>query len=219
MRQDYCDITLVLDESGSMEPLQKDTIGGVNAFLADQRKQPGKCVCSIMKFNHEDHPVFTGRPVQEAPDLTLATYSPNGNTALLDALGRAITEAGDRFRAMPETERPGKIIVVVITDGEENSSRRYTKEQVKGMIVRQTNVYKWEFVFLGANIDAFAEAGGLGVGAGHTFQYAPNSAGVRHALGRLSENTVSYTGGGRASMAWTEQQRKEQKEKDSGPRP
>ena len=216
MRQDYCDITLVLDESGSMEPLENDTIGGVNKFLSDQRKQPGKCVCSIMKFNHEDHPVFTGRPIQEAPDLTTGTYSPNGNTALLDALGRAITEAGDRFRAMAETERPGKVIVVVITDGEENSSRRYTKSQVKEMIERQTNTYKWEFVFLGANIDAFAEAGGLGIGAGHALHYQATPRGLRLALGELTANSADYRIGKKSSMAWTDQQRREQEEENSG---
>ncbi len=202
MRQDYCDITLVLDESGSMEPLQKDTIGG-------------KCVCSIMKFNHEDHPVFTARPVQEAPDLTPATYGPNGNTALLDALGRAITEAGDRFRAMPEAERPGKVIFAVITDGEENSSRRYTKAKIKDMVEKQTSVYKWEFVFLGANIDAFAEGGELGVGAGHTLQYHSSSRGIRHALGELSLNSEAYRSGNLQSMAWTDQQRREQNDQAS----
>jgi hypothetical protein len=189
----------------------------VNKFLADQRKQPGKCLCSIMKFNHDDHPVFTGHPIQEAPDLTPQTYSPNGNTALLDALARAIIEAGDRFRAMPETERPGKVIVVVITDGEENASRRYTKAQVKERIERQSSVCKWEFVFLGANINAFAEAGGLGIGAGHTLQYQSTARGFGHALCELTVNSIDYRSGVKDKMTWTDQQRMvEQEEKGTG---
>src|SRR5262245_7303109 len=94
MREDYCDITLVLDESGSMEPLQQDTIGGVNHFLEEQRKQPGKCVVTVMKFADNPRPVYVGRPVSEAPNLDVASYTPNGNTALLDAVGVAIDEAG-----------------------------------------------------------------------------------------------------------------------------
>jgi hypothetical protein len=215
MRNDYCDVTIVLDESGSMEPFQQDTIGGVNRFLKEQRELPGKCTLSLMKFNHEDRPVFTGRPIAEAPDLTAETYQPTGNTALLDALGRAITEAGDRFRAMSEADRPGKVIVLVVTDGEENSSRTWTKEKIKEAVERQIHIYKWEFVFLGANVDAFAEAGGLGMLGSHTMQTHATRQSVASSYISASLNTAKFRSGASSSMAWTDEQREEQ-EKASG---
>jgi hypothetical protein len=215
MRDDYCDVTIVLDESGSMEPLQKDTIGGVNRFLKDQRALPGKCTLSLLKFSHVDRPVFTGRPIAEAPDLTAETYQPNGNTALLDALGRAIMEAGSRLRVMSEADRPGKVIIMVVTDGEENSSRTWTKEKIKVAVEHQTNLYKWEFVFLGANIDAFAEAGALGMLGSHTMQTHPTRQSVASSYSSASFNTAKFRSGASSSMAWTDEQRKEQ-EKASG---
>jgi hypothetical protein len=215
MRDDYCDVTIVLDESGSMAPLQQDTIRGVNQVLKDQRALPGKCTLSLLKFNHVDRPVFTGRPVEEAPDLTIETYQPNGNTALLDALGRAITEAGSRLRAMAEADRPSQVIIAVVTDGEENSSHTWTKEKIKEAVERQTNVYKWQFVFLGANVDAFAEAGALGMSASHTMQTHPTGQSVAASHSSFSFNTANFRRGTSSSMAWTDEQRKEQ-EKASG---
>lgn len=215
MRDDYCDVTIVLDESGSMEPLQQDTIGGVNRFLKEQRALPGKCTISLLKFNHEDRPVFTGRPIAEAPDLTTDTYQPNGNTALLDALGRAITEGGARFRAMSEADRPGKVVVMVVTDGEENLSRTWTKEKIRKAVELQTHVYKWEFVFLGANVDAFAEAGALGMPSSHSMQTHATRLSVAASYSSASFNTANYRSGASSSMAWTDEQRKEQ-EKASG---
>jgi hypothetical protein len=215
MRDDYCDVTIVLDESGSMEPLQQDTIGGVNQFLKEQRALPGQCTLSLLKFNHEDRPVFTGRPIAEAPDLTIGTYQPSGNTALLDALGRAIMEAGGRLRAMSEADRPGKVIIMVVTDGEENSSRTWTRDQIKKAVEHQISVYKWEFVFLGANVDAFAEAGALGMLASHSMQTHPTRRSVASSYSSASLNTANFRSGASSSMAWTDEQRKEQ-EKASG---
>lgn len=216
MRDDYCDVTIVLDESGSMEPLQQDTIGGVNQFIKDQRALPGQCTLSLFKFNHEDRPVFTGRPIAEVPHLTIETYQPNGNTALLDALGRAITEAGGRLRAMSEADRPGKVIILVVTDGEENSSRTWTKEKIKEAVELQAHVYKWEFVFLGANVDAFAEAGALGMPRSHSMQTHATRQSVLLSYGSASLNTKNFRSGASSSMAWTDEQRKEQEKASEG---
>jgi hypothetical protein len=212
MRDDYCDVMIVLDESGSMEPLQQDTIGGVNRFLKEQRALPGKCTISLLKFNHGDQPVFTGRPIAEAPDLTVETYQPNGNTALLDALGRTITEGGARLRAMSEADRPSKVIVLVVTDGEENSSHTWTKEKIKEAVERQTHTYKWEFVFLGANVDAFAEAGALGMQGSHTLQTHSTRQSVESSYVNMSLNATRLRSGASSSMAWTDEQRKEQED-------
>jgi len=216
MRNEYCDVTIVLDESGSMEPLQQDTIGGVNQFIKDQRALPGQCTLSLLKFNHEDRPVFTGRPIAEVSLLTPETYQPNGNTALLDALGRAITEAGARLRAIAEADRPGKVIMMVVTDGEENSSRTWTREKIKEAVEHQTNVYKWEFVFLGANVDAFAEAGALGMPRSHSMQTHATRQSVKLSYGSASLNTANFRSGASKSMAWTDEQRKEQEKASEG---
>jgi len=143
--------------------------------------------------------------------MDVASYTPNGNTALLDAVGVAIEEAGDRFRVMREAERPGKVLFVIVTDGEENSSRVRTKDQIASMIKLQQDVYKWEFVFMGANIDAFAEARGIGIGAANTLQAKAAPFATSSAYAGLSDNASRYRSTGQ-SMAWTEQQRKEQEE-------
>jgi len=165
-----------------------------------------------MKFADNPRPVYVGRPVSEAPNLDLASYTPNGNTALLDAVGVAIDEAGSRFRAMTEAERPGKVLFVIVTDGEENSSKVRKKDKVASMIKIQQDVYKWEFVFMGASIDAFAEAGGIGIGAANTLQASASPRATSSAYSGLSYNTTRYRSTGE-SMAWTEEQRKEQEER------
>jgi len=195
-----------------MEPLQMDTIGGVNRFLKTQREQPGKCVITIMKFADMPRAVYTGRPIAEAEDLNTTNYSPNGNTALFDAVGQAIDEAGSRFKAMKEADRPGKVLFVIVTDGEENSSRIRKKDQIKAMIELQQNVYKWEFVFMGANIDAFAESAAIGVGGGKTLQSHATPQSVAHGYFSLAMNTSGYRSGLKADMDWTEEQRQEQEE-------
>jgi uncharacterized protein YegL len=212
MRQDYCDIILVLDESGSMAPLQMDTIGGINKFLQTQREQPGKCVITIMKFADMPRPVYTGRPIAKTEDLNVTNYNPDGNTALLDAVGQAIDEAGSRFKAMKETDRPGKVIFVIVTDGEENSSRIRKKDQIKAMIELQQNVYKWEFVFMGANIDAFAESAAIGMSSRKTLQSYATARSVGGGYSSLALNTSNYRSGLKADMDWTEEQRQEQED-------
>lgn len=207
MNKDYCDITLILDESGSMWARQQDVIGGVNGFLKSQREQPGKCTVSLFKFNTTCTPLYVGKPVGEVEDLNTTTYYPGGNTALLDTVGFAIDEAGSRFRNMKEDERPAKVIMVIVTDGEENSSKVRTKQSVREAIERQRNVYKWEFVFLGANVDAFAEAGGLGILGTHTYSYMPTPVGVANAYATLATNTTSYRSGQTSGMAFTQEQR------------
>lgn len=211
MRQDYCDITLILDESGSMCSLQSDTIGGVNRFLSEQNNQPGKCVVSLITFNHEHRHIYLGQHISHAPSLTKESYRPSGSTALLDAVGFAIDEAGSRFKNMAEQDRPSKVLFVIVTDGEENCSKLRTKAQVKDAIERQQNIYKWEFVFMGANVDAFSEAGGLGISKDSTLQYTNSPIHVARMYHSLSANTVNFRAGGQsATMNFTQEQRDEQ---------
>jgi hypothetical protein len=160
VRQDLTDITVVMDRSGSMEACRTDAEGGLNQFVEDQKRQGGEALFTLVQFDHEYEFVHKGVPVRDVPRLTLV---PRGSTALLDALGRAIVETGERLTAMPEADRPGLVVFVILTDGGENASREYTRAKVKEMVEHQQNAYKWKFTYLGANQDAFAEAGSIGI--------------------------------------------------------
>lgn len=169
MNPDLTDITLVIDRSGSMEAIREDAEGSVNAFIREQAQQLGKALLTLVQFDTEYEFIHQGVPVKRAPAYTLV---PRGSTALLDAVGRAINETGGRLAKMAEPDRPGLVIFVIVTDGMENSSREFSKAKIKEMIERQQTQYHWQFTFLGANQDAFAEAGGMGIDASGVANYA-----------------------------------------------
>lgn len=160
MRADLADITLVVDRSGSMQSIREDAEGGVNSFITGQVKQPGEARLTLVQFDTEYEFVHRGVPVGQVPPYQLV---PRGSTALLDAVGRAINETGARLAAMNEADRPGLVVFVVVTDGQENSSREFTRAAIREMIEHQQTHYSWQFTFLGANQDAFAEGAALGV--------------------------------------------------------
>ncbi|MFO0915099.1 MAG: vWA domain-containing protein [Pirellulales bacterium] len=162
MRNDLTDITLVIDRSGSMEAIRSDAEGGVNAFIRQQAKEPGDAFLTLVQFDTEYEFVHNGLPISQVPAYEL---TPRGSTALLDAVGRAITETGDRLRKMADAERPGLVVFVVMTDGQENSSREFSKARIKEMIQHQQEKYGWHFTFLGADQNAFAEAHDMGIAA------------------------------------------------------
>jgi hypothetical protein len=160
MKSDLTDITLVIDRSGSMEEIRTDAEGGVNSFIREQAQQPGDALLTLVQFDTEYEFVHHGAPIKRVRDYKLV---PRGSTALLDAVGRAINETGDRLAKIPEQDRPGLVIFVIVTDGQENSSKEFTKARIKEMIDEQQKKYNWQFTFLGANQDAFAEAGEIGI--------------------------------------------------------
>ena len=178
MRSDLTDITLVVDRSGSMSAVRNDAEGGVNSFISEQAEQPGEALLTLVQFDTKYEFVHKGKPIGEVPRYQLR---PRGMTALLDAVGRAINETGERLEAMDEQDRPGLVIFVVVTDGHENSSQEFSKAQIKEAIQRQQNEYNWHFTFLGANQDAFAEAGALGIDAAGAANYSQRK--VRAAFG------------------------------------
>jgi Mg-chelatase subunit ChlD len=181
MRKDFTDITLVVDRSGSMEAIRQDAMGGVNRFILDQAEKPGEAVLTLVQFDTEYEFVHRAKPIKDVPEYVL---TPRGGTALLDAVGRAINETGERLAAMPEANRPGLVVFVVMTDGEENSSKEFSKSQIKEKISHQQNNYGWQFVFLGANQDAFAEAGAMGMQAQAAANFTPGK--VLHAMAAAS---------------------------------
>jgi uncharacterized protein YegL len=194
MKDNLTDITIVLDKSGSMGMVTEDTIGGFNTFLKDQKEAPGEANLSLVLFDTDYNEVHNGVPIKEVPELTSRTYIPGGNTALLDALLRAINTTGARLKAMQEYERPAKVIFVIMTDGQENSSREASRQQVADAIKHQEEIYKWNFVYIGANQDSFHEAGMLGIHLSNVANYTCDSAGTQKAMNDISEGMLSYRG-------------------------
>jgi uncharacterized protein YegL len=193
MRTDLADITLVIDRSGSMQGIRSDAEGGVNAFIEKQTREPGEALLTLVQFDTEYEFVHRGIPVQQVPRYEL---SPRGQTALLDAIGRAINETGQRLAAMNEQDRPGVVIFVVMTDGRENASHEFTKSEVKQMIELQQAKYNWHFTFLGADQDAFAEAGGLGIDAAGVANFSPGMVfaahmGTAEKVGRMRRQSIA----------------------------
>ena len=172
-------IAVLLDRSGSMESIKSDTEGGFNAFVADQAGHPGEARVTLAQFDTEYEIVYANRPVAEVAPLAL---QPRGMTALYDSIGRLITDVGAELVAVPESERPGKVIVVVLTDGHENSSTEWSHDAVAAVIKRQERDYAWDFVFLGANMDAVAIGQQMGFGADRSMTYAATGAGVANAF-------------------------------------
>lgn len=172
-------IAVLLDRSGSMESIRSDTEGGFNAFVEEQRNEPGEAMVTLAQFDTEYEVVYANRPIADVPPLQLR---PRGMTALYDGVGRLIGDVGAGLAALPEAERPGHVIVVVMTDGHENSSVEWTHEAVSAAIKRQEAQYSWHFVFLGANMDAVAVGALMGFSADRSMTYDANDEGVVSAL-------------------------------------
>lgn len=189
------DITVILDKSGSMETRRTDAIGGFNALVDDQKVQPGVAALSLVQFDTTYEVSFTEKAPADVPALTMDTYRPAGGTALLDAMGKTIDATGKRLAAVPEESRPGKVIVVVITDGEENSSREYTYPRLNEMICHQRDVYKWEFIFVGTNQDAIASASRIGIDAQNALTYGSSPLAARLAMGVVAESLSARRAG------------------------
>ncbi len=201
---DYRHYVLIVDRSGSMFPIAKETQNGIRVFVIGQRDIPGKATLSLYQFDHAHDTVYDFVPLRDVSPYTLV---PRGNTALLDACGFAITEVGEKLDAMPEDERPGKVIVVIATDGQENFSREYSLAQVRDMIVRQHELYKWEFAYVGANQDSFAEARGMGISANSVMDYAHTNSGARNAWVANSASAGRYAAGQSVSLNYTDEER------------
>lgn len=211
MRDDLADITIVLDRSGSMESVKNDTIGGFNSFIDDQRKIPGFANVSLCQFDTVYEELYAGKPLPEAPKLTNETFLPRGGTALLDAIGRTINATGKRLSDIPEAQRPSKVIFVIITDGEENSSKEFTRDKVFEMISKQRDVFKWQFVFIGANQDAISTAAAMGIAASNSLSFAANSRGTRAIYTATSSAVGNYRTGDTPDASFTDKDREEQK--------
>ena len=196
MKKDLTELVFILDRSGSMSGLESDTIGGFNAMLKTQGAEPGEALVSTVLFNSSSEVIHDRVPLDRVEPMTDRQYRVGGCTALLDAVGGAIRHIGNVHKYAREEDRPERTLFVITTDGMENDSRHYTYDQVKEMIERQKAQYGWEFLFLGANIDAAREAARFGIRADRTAQYLSDAEGtgvlyctVNHAIKNFRAST------------------------------
>ena len=187
------EIICVIDRSGSMDKIKDDAIEGFNDFLNEQKKLPFTAYLTLILFDHEYKLIHNNIPLQNIPPLNHKTYQPRGSTALLDAIGTTINSVGLRLKNTLLEKRPNKIIVVILTDGQENTSQEFNLSKIKEMIQLQTNTYSWKFVFLGANQNAFTDATNMGIKT--AFNYKPNSAGIRGAYSIASRAVSKHREG------------------------
>lgn len=194
MDMNLTEIIFLLDRSGSMGGLESDTIGGFNSFIENQNKQEGKTIVTAVLFDDKYEILWNGIDAGKAR-LTNKEYFVRGSTALLDAVGKTILDVGLRLSKTNEKDRPGKVIFVITTDGMENSSSEFTHKKVKQLIKHQQDKYSWDFIFLGANIDAAKEADNIGICAENAYNYEASKTGVesmyRMACAAVSERRCS----------------------------
>jgi len=186
MKKGLTEITVVMDKSGSMEHLTKDTIGGFNSFIEGQKKIPGDATLSLFLFGTEIYPLYENKDIKTINPITSEEYvADDYSTALCDAIGKTIDSVGARLSATNENDRPEKVLIVILTDGFENDSKKYNQSKIKEMVENQRKTYSWEFIFLGANMDAFTVGGSYGIQ--NNINYSSTNIGTRKAY-----ETVCY---------------------------
>ena len=196
------ELVFILDRSGSMSGLEADTIGGFNAMIEKQKAEPGQALVSTVLFDNEIQVIHDRVPLEKIPPLTEKEYFVRGCTALLDAVGGAIHHIGNVHKYAREEDRPEKTLFVITTDGMENASRRYSYDRVRAMVRRQQEKYGWEFLFLGANIDAAKEAARFGIGADRSVNYKCDEAGTALKYEVISEAVCSVRAARPLSADW-----------------
>ncbi len=175
MNHQLTEIAFILDRSGSMEKIREEAISGFNQFLSDQQRLPGQALLTLVLFNEHPLSLLESSPLELAKPLSQKTYQPHGYTALLDAIGHTVDQIGKRLASTPETERPGRVIIAILTDGLENASTHYSWEAISERISHQQEKYQWQFLFLGANQDAIATAARMKIGAANATLFEASS--------------------------------------------
>lgn len=190
MKNGLTELVFILDRSGSMGGLEADTIGGYNALMEKQKKEEGRAIVSTVLFDDRVEVLHDRVVLSEVPVMTEKEYYVRGCTSLLDAIGGAVRHISNVHKYARKEDLPEKTLFIITTDGQENSSRRYTYEKVKMLVERQKEKYGWEFLFLGANMDAIAEAGRFGIAPERAVKYQCDKEGTAVNYRVLSE-TVS----------------------------
>lgn len=198
MKSGYTHIAIVLDRSGSMATCADDTVGGFNTFIEDQKKSPGTATITLAQFDDSYEVVHDGVDIQAVPPLV---FTPRGSTALLDAIGKTIATTGEWLKAKPEDQRPEHVIFVILTDGQENASKEFKREDIMKAIQHQESAYRWQFVFLGANQDAIKEGAQIGIHMASTLTYDAKNTG--EAYRTFSANIGAVRSGASANVTFT----------------
>ena len=199
-------IAVLLDRTGSMESIRDDTIGGFNTFLKQQKEAPGKATLTLVQFDSQDpyEVIHRFMPIETVPELTRETYVPRASTPLLDAMGRAINDLEQSLADLKEEERPAKVVLVVVTDGEENASREFHKEQIEKMVKEKTEKSGWQFVFLSADLAAIGDARAIGIHADSSLVFAKTGKGSAGAWNSLSARTSDYRSARKKKIGFTQ---------------
>ena len=202
MNKNLTEIVFILDRSGSMSGLESDTIGGFNAMIEKQKKAPGEALVSTILFDNVSEVIHDRVNIRDIKPMTDREYCVRGCTALLDAIGGAIHHIGNVHKYAREEDVPAHTLFVITTDGMENASRRYDSARVKQMIEHEKSKYGWEFLFLGANIDAAKEAARFGIGADRAVDYKCDEAGTALNYEVISEAVCSVRAARPLSADW-----------------
>jgi uncharacterized protein YegL len=202
MEKQLTEIVFILDRSGSMSGLEADTIGGYNAMLEKQKDAPGQALISTVLFDDRVEVIHDRLDIKGVAPITENEYYVRGTTALLDAVGNAIHHIGNIHKYARQDDRPENTVIVITTDGMENASRQYNYDRVKKMIERQKEKYGWEFIFLGANIDAVEVAGRFGIGADRASNYHADGEGTQLNYTVVSEAVYSIRSGNGINNDW-----------------
>jgi hypothetical protein len=210
MKKDYTHISVILDRSGSMETIRDDTIGGFNTFLESQKSESGTATLTLVQFDTQDpyQVIYKFKPIQEIPMLERKTYVPRASTPLLDALGRGINDVEHCINEIQEEDRPAKVIIVIVTDGQENSSKEFLKDNIEKMIKDKMEKYSWQFVFLSADLASIDDAMRVGFHANSSLMYEKSSKGSRHAWSSLSLRTSEYRSAQKKKIGFEQEDRK-----------
>ena len=202
MKQNLTELVFILDRSGSMSGLESDTIGGFNSMIAQQKREDGECFVSTVLFDSESEVLHDRVKLADVPAMTDRDYTVRGCTALLDAIGGAIRHIGNIHKYARAEDVPAKTMFVITTDGMENASRRYTHDKIKAMIERQKEKYGWEFLFLGANIDAVSVANTIGIAADRAVDYHADAKGTALNYEAVGQAVSAVRGNRKLTGAW-----------------
>ncbi len=203
MNNNLTEIVFILDRSGSMAGLEGDTIGGFNAFVEKQKKEEGEALLSAVLFSDRDQVIYDRVDIRKVEPMTEQQYRVGGCTALLDAIGGAVHHIGNVHKYAREEDRPAKTVFVVTTDGMENASRRYSYEDVQRMVKHEQEKYGWEFLFLGADMDAISVAHSFGIRPDRAVRYAKDSIGTELNFRVLSDTVGCLRKGERIREEWS----------------
>ena len=201
MKKNLTELVFILDKSGSMSGLESDTIGGFNSMLEKQKGVDGDCNVTTVLFDNNYELLHDRIDIKAIGPISDKEYQVGGTTALLDAIGRTVNKIINVQKRSGEEYRADKVMFVIITDGYENSSREYSSDKVKALIEQQKEKYNWEFIFLGANIDAVETAGRYGISADRAVDYVPDSKGTRLNFMMMAETVAGFRKTGRVDDA------------------